>query len=66
MKGEIHMKRRELIKLLEKHGWYSKRNGGNHELYTDGHHIEPIPRHPQINERLARDIIKKYNLKKKG
>ena len=63
MKGEIRMKRRELIKLLEKNGWYSKRNGGNHELYTNGNRIEPIPRHPKINERLARDIIKKYNLK---
>lgn len=57
------MKRRKLIKLLEKNGWYSKRNGGNHELYTNGKSVEPIPRHPQINERLARDIIKKYNLK---
>ena len=57
------MKRRELIKLLEKNGWYSKRNGGNHELYTNGNKTEPIPRHPNINERLAKNIIKKYNLK---
>ena len=46
------MKRRELIKLLEKNGWYSKRNGSNHELYTNGKNMEPIPRHPKINERL--------------
>ena len=57
------MKRRELIKLLEKNGWHLKRNGGNHELYTKGISTEPIPRHPKINERLARDIIKKYELK---
>ena len=57
------MKRRELIKLLEKNGWYIKRNGGNHDLYTDGNKVEPIPRHPDINERLARDIIKRQNLK---
>ena len=63
MKGEIQMKKRELIKLLERNGWYLKRNGGNHDLYTDGQHTEPIPRHPKINERLARDIISKYNLK---
>ena len=25
------MKRRDLIKLLEKNGWYLKRNGGDHE-----------------------------------
>lgn len=53
------MKRRELIKLLEKNGWYIKRNGGNHDLYTNGKQTEPIPRHPDINERLARSIIKK-------
>ena len=57
------MKRRKLIKILEKNGWYFKRNGGNHELYTNGEQTEPIPRHPDINERLAKSIIKKYNLK---
>ena len=48
------MKRRELVKLLEDNGWYIKR---------DGHRSEPIPRHPDINERLARNIIKKLGLK---
>ena len=57
------MKRREIIKLLEKNGWYIKRNGGNHDLYTNGKQTEPIPRHPDINERLARSIIKKLGLK---
>lgn len=56
------MKRRDLIKLLEKNGWYLKRNGGNHDLYTDGNRIEPIPRHPEIKERLAKSIIKKLGL----
>ena len=57
------MKRRELIKILERNGWYMKRNGGNHDLYTNGISTEPIPRHPDIRERLARDIIKRQNLK---
>ena len=56
------MKRRDLIKLLEKNGWYLKRNGGNHDLYTDGNRIETIPRHPEIKERLAKSIIKKLGL----
>ena len=42
------MKRRDLVKLLEKNGWYLKRNGANHDLYTDGTKIEPIPRHSEI------------------
>ncbi len=56
------MKRRDLIKLLEKKGWYLKRNGGGHDLYTDGTRIEPIPRHSEINERLAQAIIRKLGL----
>ena len=58
----MSLKRRDLVKLLEKNGWYLKRNGGNHDLYTDGKNIEPIPRHLEINERLARSIIKKLGL----
>lgn len=56
------MKRRELIKKLEEKGWYILRNGSNHDIYTDGERIEPIPRHPDINERLAKSIIKKLGL----
>lgn len=57
------MKRRILIKLLERNGWTMKRNGGNHDIYTDGKRMEPIPRHPDINERLASNIVKKLGLK---
>lgn len=58
------MKRRDLINKLVKAGWYIKRkDGGNHEVWTDGKHTEPIPRHREINEQLAKDILKKYGLK---
>lgn len=56
------MKRRELIKKLENAGWYLLRYGGNHDIYTNGKDIEPIPRHADINEKLAKKIIKKRNL----
>lgn len=56
------MKRKDLVKLLEKNGWYLKRIGGNHDIYTNGKKIEPIPRHSEINERLAKEIIKKHEL----
>lgn len=56
------MKRNDLIKLLERNGWYLKRNGANHDIYAKGNHREPIPRHSEINERLARDIIKRRGL----
>lgn len=57
------MKRRVLLKLFEKAGWYLKRNGGRHDVYTDGIHTEIIPRHPDSNERLAKALIKKWELK---
>lgn len=56
------MKTKDLIKRLEQNGWYLKRHGGNHDIYTDGVRTEPIPRHPEIKEWLARDIIKRLGL----
>lgn len=57
------MKRRELLKLFEKAGWYLKRNGASHDIYIDGINSEAIPRHPDVNERLAKELIKRWGLK---
>ena len=57
------MKRRDLIKLLEKNDWYLKRNGGNHDIYTNGVDNEPISRQSEIKEDLAKAIIKRRGMK---
>lgn len=57
------MKRRDLIKLFEKNGWHFKRDGGSHEIWTNGEKTEEIPRHREINEVLAKYLIKKHGLK---
>lgn len=57
------MKKRDLVKLLEKNGFKFVRNGGNHDVYSNGKKIETVPRHDEISEGLARDIIKRNNLK---
>ena len=57
------MKRRDLIKLLEANGWYYKRDGGNHDIYTNGTDCEPISRQSEINEVLVKRIIKRRGLK---
>lgn len=57
------MKRKDLIKLLEKNGWRLERNGASHDIYTNGQKNEPIPRHNEISEMLAKAIIKRNNLK---
>lgn len=57
------MKRRDLIKLLEKNGWRLVRSSGGHDVYSNGKQSEPIPRHTEINEMLAKAIIKRQGLK---
>lgn len=57
------MKRRDLIKLLERNGWQLERNGSNHDVYSKGNECEIIPRHSEIKENLAKAIIKRRGLK---
>ncbi len=57
------MKRKDLIKLLEKNGWSLKRHGGDHDIYSKDGHRETIPRHSEINEQLAKAIIRRRGLK---
>ena len=56
------MKQRDLIKKLENAGFTFDRHGGNHDIYTRGKDEEKIPRHREVNERLAKYIIKKWEL----
>ena len=53
------MKTKELIKLLEKNGWRFKRHGANHDVYVKGNERESIVRHREMDEMLARAIIKR-------
>ena len=62
-KGVRQMKRRDLIRLLEKNGWWLEREGGNHTIYTNGKANEPISRQTEIDEVLAKKIIKRRGLK---
>jgi mRNA interferase HicA len=56
------MKQRDLIKKLEENGFAFERHGGNHDIYRRGSDIEKIPRHKEINEQLAKMILRKWNL----
>ena len=57
------MKRRDLIKLLERNGWGLKRDGGNHDIYTNGTDNEPVSRQREIKEAVAKAIIRRRGLK---
>ena len=57
------MKRRDLIKQLEEIGCILVRHGGSHDWYTNPKtkQSQPVPRHMEINENLARSILKKLS-----
>ena len=52
------MKCSALIKHLRRYGCYLKREGGSHSLWCNPQtgHIEAIPRHTEIPDRLAKKI----------
>lgn len=52
------VKKSELEKKLKNLGWFLKRQGSNHEIWTNGEDTEAVPRHNEINEHLARKIIR--------
>lgn len=53
------MKRRNLIKTLVEMGCVLTRHGGKHDWYTNPKtkQSQPVPRHNEINENLAKSII---------
>ncbi|MEM6426970.1 MAG: type II toxin-antitoxin system HicA family toxin [Cyanobacteria bacterium P01_H01_bin.119] len=54
------MKRRDLIKQLEKMGCVFIRHGGKHDWYQNPRTkaSQPVPRHREIKDNLARHILK--------
>ncbi len=56
------MKQRDLIKKLEDAGFVFERHGSNHDVYVRGAEKEEVPRHKEIDERLAKAIIKRRGL----
>jgi predicted RNA binding protein YcfA (HicA-like mRNA interferase family) len=54
------MKRRDLIASLEAAGVVLVRHGGKHDIYHNPKTAatQPIPRHKEINELLARKILR--------
>jgi len=54
------MKKRVLLKQLENMGCVFIRHGGKHDWYQNPKTkmAQPVPHHREINERLAKHIIK--------
>lgn len=43
-------------------GFTLERHGGNHDIYRRGNDIEKVPGHKEVNESLARMILRKWKL----
>ena len=54
------MKRKDLIRALEERDCILIRHGSRHDWYQNPvtRMCQPVPRHNEINERLAKHIIK--------
>ena len=57
------MKQKDLLKRFSQNGWWILREGANHIILTNGKDMESVPRHREINEQLAKAIIKRRGLK---
>jgi mRNA interferase HicA len=55
------MKRNDLIRAIEKLGCVLIRHGGKHDWYQNPRtgNCQPVPRHREIKDILARAILKK-------
>jgi mRNA interferase HicA len=57
------MKTKDIIGLLENNGWRFKRHGAKHDIYIKGNERESIVRHRDMDEELAKAIIRRRGLK---
>lgn len=57
------MKRQDLVRQLEQRGCVLVRHGGRHDWYRNPRTgvAQPVPRHREVNEKLARHILKKVS-----
>jgi mRNA interferase HicA len=55
----VEVKRRDLESALRELGWEFSRHGGNHDIWSRGEDTMAVPRHNEINENLARSMLKK-------
>jgi mRNA interferase HicA len=62
------MKRVDLIRTIEQAGSELVRHGARHDWYrnTQTGILQAVPRHREINERLARHIIKMLSMPEEG
>lgn len=61
----MSVKRRDLIRYLEKNGFYHLREGGKHTIYTNDVKVVPVKRHKEFDRITANEICKQAGLEQK-
>jgi predicted RNA binding protein YcfA (HicA-like mRNA interferase family) len=61
----MSVKRRDLIRYLEKNGFYLLREGSKHSIYTNDIKVVPVKRHKQFDRIPANEICKQAGLEPK-
>ena len=56
------MKRRDMANMLTRNGWWIKRSGGNHEIWTNGTDNEVLSWSRVIPDIVVQKIIKRRGL----
>ena len=49
----MSVKRRDLVKFFERHGFYLLRQSGNHSIDSDGNKVIPVKRHRSFDRITA-------------
>lgn len=58
----VSVRRREVIRHMERHGFALIREGGNHSIFSNGSKTVPIARHRVLNRIVANEICKQAGL----
>ena len=58
----MSVKRRDLVRYLEKNGFYLLREGGKHSLFTNDKKVVPVKRHKQLDRITANEICKQAGI----
>jgi predicted RNA binding protein YcfA (HicA-like mRNA interferase family) len=61
----MSVKRRDLIRYLEKNGFSLLREGAKHAIYTNDIKVIPVKRHKQFDRITANEICKQAGLEPK-
>jgi len=54
----MSVKRADLIRHLEEHGFWLLREGARHSIYTNGRKVVPVKRHRVLDRITANEICK--------